>query len=126
MGEQSRLVQQQEQIMVRVMKDDAFRQELLADPKTVLERELGMTFPPGVGVQAHEDTPSMLHLVLPMAGDYSEMVELTEAQREQVEGGTVGCDVCGYIVLLAFTRSWAWKNAEELNPQPLPPDTLEE
>lgn len=111
MGEQNRLVQQQQQIMARVMKDDAFRQELLADPKTVLERELGMTFPPGVSVQAYEDTPTMLHLVLPMTGGDSEVVELSDAQREQVAGPVVGCDVCGFIVLLAFGRAWAWKNA---------------
>jgi hypothetical protein len=113
MREQNTLLQQQEQIMARAKKDDAFRQELLANPKAVLERELGMTLPRGVSIQAHEDTPTILHLVLPMAGGDSQPVELSDAQREQAAGGTVGCDVCGLILLLAFGRTWAWKNATD-------------
>src|SRR5437764_12611469 len=79
-----------QQVMVRAMKDDAFRQELLANPKAVLERELGITLPQGVSVQVHEDTPTILHLVLPMKPPAGEPVELSDAELEQAAGGSGG------------------------------------
>jgi len=55
----------QQQIMARAMKDEAFRHELTVNPKTVLERELGIELPPNVSVMVHENTSSTIHLVLP-------------------------------------------------------------
>ncbi len=52
-------------LLVRAMKDEAWRQELLTNPKTPIERELGITLPQGVTIQVHEDTPTTIHLVLP-------------------------------------------------------------
>jgi len=69
-----------QQVMVRAMKDDAFRQEVLANPTTVLGRELGITLPPGVSVQVHEDTPTILHLVLPRKPAVAGLRELSDAQ----------------------------------------------
>jgi hypothetical protein len=83
MSEQNTL---QQQMMARAMKDDAFRQELLANPKAVLERELGMTLPRAVSVQVHEDTPTILHLVLPVKPPAGGPVELSDAQLEQAVG----------------------------------------
>ena len=54
-----------QQIISKAMKDEAFRQKLFSNPRTTLERELGITLPQGVSVQVHEDTPTILHLVLP-------------------------------------------------------------
>jgi hypothetical protein len=79
----------QQQIMARAMKDEAFRQQLLSNPKAVLERELGITLPQGVIVQVHEDTPTIVHLVLPPARS-GQPQELSDAELEQASGG--GCD----------------------------------
>jgi hypothetical protein len=85
-----------QQIMARAMNDEAFRQELLANPKAVLERELGITLPRGASVQVHEDTAAILHLVLPKKLVVSEPVDLSDAQHEQVSTSHHGCDVCGW------------------------------
>jgi hypothetical protein len=77
----------QEQVIAKAMKDEAFRQELLSNPKAVLERELGVTLPQGVTIQVHEDTPTTLHLVLPMKPQAGEPQELSDAELEQVAGG---------------------------------------
>src|SRR5947207_3840131 len=79
-----------QQVMVRAMKDDAFRQEVLANPTAVLERELGITLPPGVSVQVHEDTPTTLHLVLPMKPPAGVPQELSDAELEQAADGMQG------------------------------------
>jgi hypothetical protein len=82
----------QEQVIVRAMKDEAFRQELLSSPKRVLERELGITLPQGVTIQIHEDTSTTRHLVLPEKVPTDALGELSDAELEQaagVERGTV-------------------------------------
>jgi hypothetical protein len=53
------------QLLARAMKDEAFRQALLTNPKTLLEREMGITLPPGVTIAVHEETSTTIHLVLP-------------------------------------------------------------
>src|SRR3984893_12661978 len=77
----------QQQIIARAMKDEAFRQRLLSNPKETLERELGTTLPQGVTIQVHEDTPAILHLVLPIKQPLGAMQELSDAELEQVSGG---------------------------------------
>jgi hypothetical protein len=72
--------------VARAWQDEAFKQELLRDPKAVVERELGITIPAGVNIRLHEETPTELHFVLPLdparAG-----VELSDAELDAVAGG---------------------------------------
>src|SRR5207249_5484104 len=63
MTEQQNTLQQQ--VIARAMKDEAFRQQLLSNPKETLQSKLGITLPVGVSVHVHENTPTNLHLVLP-------------------------------------------------------------
>jgi Nitrile hydratase, alpha chain len=77
----------QEQITARAMKDEAFRQQLLSNPKETLERELGLTFPQGATIQVHEDTPTTIHLVLPMRTPSGQPQELSDEDLEQASGG---------------------------------------
>jgi Nitrile hydratase, alpha chain len=98
MSAQQNLLSQQ--IITKAMKDDAFRQRLLSNPRETLEREVGMIIPQGVTLQMHEDTPTTHHLVLPMKPAVGEAVELSDAQLEQAVGGqglytstlNAGCD----------------------------------
>ena len=53
------------QILIRAMKDEGFREALLANPKTLIEQGLGVTLPQEVTIQVHEETPTTIHLVLP-------------------------------------------------------------
>ncbi len=98
-----------EYLLAQAMKDEAWRQQLLSDPKPLLERELGMQIPPGVSIQVHEDTSTTMHLVLPPrllpAGEVSEAdLEATPASRaaytDSVECGVsfgyMGSSTCWY------------------------------
>jgi len=84
MSEQNTL---QEQITAKAMKEEAFRQRLLSNPKETLERDLGILLPQGVTVQVHEDTPTTINLVLPMRPPTGEPQELSDAELEQAVGG---------------------------------------
>jgi len=53
------------QLIDRAMTDDAFRQELLGDPNGVVEREVGISLPPGLQLKVLEEQPDTTYLVLP-------------------------------------------------------------
>ena len=69
------------------MKDEAFRQHLLRDPKQTVERELGLTLPEGVTVQIYEEAPTTLHLVLPMKPLTAQLQELSDEELKEIAGG---------------------------------------
>lgn len=54
-----------QRLLIRAVKDEAWRQELLTNPKALIERELGITIPQDMTVVVHEDTGTTVHLVLP-------------------------------------------------------------
>jgi hypothetical protein len=77
----------QQQIMRRAMNDEAFRQELLSNPRYVLVQKLGISVPEGVKIHVHEDSASDLHLVLPVKAGAGGLQELSDTDLEQVTGG---------------------------------------
>ena len=83
-------------IVQRSIEDDAFRQQLLADPKAAVEQEIGIQLPEEVRVVAVEETAETIYLVLPstpMAGGGG--VELSDQDLESVAGGgSWGADTC--------------------------------
>lgn len=68
-------------ILARAAADPAFRARLLADG-TAAFGELGIPVPHGMSVKVLEDTPTLVHLVLPLAH-----AEIPGAQLDQVTGG---------------------------------------
>jgi hypothetical protein len=52
--------------MRRAHTDPEFRHELLKDPKTVIEKEIGLKFPEALTVTVHEEKLNQLHVVLPV------------------------------------------------------------
>jgi len=54
-------------IVKRAWRDAEFKRALLGDPRTTIEETLGVTLPAGLNLYIHEQTPTELHLVLPMA-----------------------------------------------------------
>ncbi len=78
----------EEQIIAKAMKDEAFRQEVLSNPKAAIERALGISVPAGVTIAVHQDTPTTLHLVLPRRAPSPAWAELSDAELEQATGGS--------------------------------------
>lgn len=72
----------QDWIISIAMHDRAFREELLRDPKETLERELGISFPEEVQIEMHEDTPTTIHLVLPMRPRTGSLMEVSFAELQ--------------------------------------------
>ena len=71
----------QSQIIARASEDDAFRASLLSDPKSAIEKELGLTIPDGYTIEVHEEDGTSSHLVLPPSG------RLSETELAAVAGG---------------------------------------
>src|SRR5258708_2539234 len=80
----------QQKIIARATNDETFRQELLKNPKAVLEHELGVIIAPEVGIQIYEDTPTTIHLVLPGKLQADDKRELSDAELGKVAGGPRG------------------------------------
>jgi hypothetical protein len=74
-------------IIQRSIEDDAFRQQLLADPRAAVEQDLGTRLPEEVRVVAVEETADTIYLVLPSASPAGETGELSDQQLESVAGG---------------------------------------
>ncbi|MCW5315519.1 NHLP leader peptide family natural product precursor [Nostoc sp. KVJ3] len=73
-------------IIARAWKDEAYKQELLTNPKAVIEREFGVEFPTEVNVQALEENSTSLYFVLPISR-VAVAQELSEEQLEAIAGG---------------------------------------
>lgn len=69
-------------IVEKAVEDEAFRARLLADPKAAIEEELGVTLPPGLAVEVHEEGADTAHLVLPPPRG-----ALSDEQLARVAGG---------------------------------------
>ena len=68
-------------LVEKAAADEGFRARLLADPKAVVEDELGLSIPAGFTIKVHEERADTGHLVLPPAA------YLTEDDLEQAAGG---------------------------------------
>jgi hypothetical protein len=55
-----------QELIAKAWEDEAFKQELLSNPKAAIEEALGVSLPEGIEVYVHEQTPTAVHLVLPM------------------------------------------------------------
>ncbi|ACC81662.1 NHLP leader peptide family RiPP precursor [Nostoc punctiforme] len=73
-------------IIAKAWKDEAYKQELVTNPKAVIEREFGVEFPADVNVQVLEENPTSLHFVLPIS-PVAIAQELSEEQLEAIAGG---------------------------------------
>jgi hypothetical protein len=57
------------EIVRRAWRDAEFKQRLLTEPRATLEAVLGISLPQDLVIHIHEQTPTEVHLVLPMPPD---------------------------------------------------------
>ena len=72
---------QYQQLIAKCWADEAFKQQLLADPAETLQAE-GIEVPEGVQVRFMENTAEVLNVVIPL-----KPTELTDDALEGVAGG---------------------------------------
>jgi len=76
-------------LISKAMADEAFKSELISNPKAVIAREIGQELPEGVEIEVLESTPKKLYLVLPLKVESEEIPteELSDKELEAVAGG---------------------------------------
>lgn len=73
------------EIVARAWKDEAFKQRLLSDPKTVLQ-EMGVKPPAEMKIRIHEDSDAAVNLVLPRN---PASTSLSAEELDQIAGGLI-------------------------------------
>ncbi len=74
-----------QQIVEKSALDAEFRQQLLADPKNTISKELDITIPDSMTIQVHESDMQTVHLALPPDPN------ITEEQLEAISAGLCCC-----------------------------------
>jgi hypothetical protein len=75
-----------EALIRTALKDEFFRELLLANPKLAVERALGTNLPEDMDVVVLEETDDKMFIVLPMQLPF-EPGDLTDAELEKIAGG---------------------------------------
>jgi hypothetical protein len=73
-------------LVAKTWKDESFKQQLLSNPKAVIEKEFGVQLPAELNVQIVEEDAQTLYINLPMRPDFSG-TELSDRDLEAVAGG---------------------------------------
>ena len=75
-----------EALVRTALKDESFRESLVANPKLAVERALGTKLPEDMEVVALQDTDQKMFIVLPMQMPF-ETGDLNDAELEEIAGG---------------------------------------
>ena len=90
MSEAAGRAEMERRLIERSLQDDVFRQQLLADPRAIIERETGTELPEDLRVVVVEETDDTVYLVLPSTSRVGEGGDLTDQELEAVAGGDAG------------------------------------
>jgi hypothetical protein len=89
-------------IIAKAWQDEAYRKELVANPKGMLQKEFGVELPESLNIEVLEESPAKLYIVIPP----KPTDELSDEQLEGVAGGVcipavvIGGFVAGYTGLV--------------------------
>jgi hypothetical protein len=81
-------------VIERATRDPEFRRELLADPRTTLEKMFRTTLPGGIEIRVLEETAQLVYLVLPPV---EKAAEVSESELAAVAGVTGLHDESTYL-----------------------------
>jgi Nitrile hydratase, alpha chain len=74
-------------LIQRSLQDEDYRQQLLSEPRAIIEREIGAQLPERVRVVVVEETADTIYLVLPSDSPYvGEGGELSDEAIESLSG----------------------------------------
>lgn len=76
----------EDELIKRCWEDDDFKNELLADSKTVVESLMGDKLPPGFSITVHEESQNQIHIVIPVRPDFR---KLSDDDLEKITAGFV-------------------------------------
>jgi Nitrile hydratase, alpha chain len=99
----------QAQLISQIWTDDTLKQEILITPKTVLEREIAITFPPNVTIKVLEEDTGCFYFIVP-----HKPVSETEvlARLEQMSGWWMAAHVgWWWASRLRFPQAEAFREA---------------
>ena len=74
-------------ILGKAMKDNAFRSEMIENPKQTIERELGVKLPESLIINVLEEKSDTFYLILPVTPANAANDELTEKELSTVAAG---------------------------------------
>ncbi len=77
----------EQKLIEKALKDEAFRKQLLDNPKVVVEQEIGMKISESTKIIIVEEDPQTIYLVLPYVPARETQVELSETELQEVAGG---------------------------------------
>jgi hypothetical protein len=67
----------------KALKDESYREELLANPRNAIQQEFGKELPLGLEVRVVEESANVVYLVLPP----KPVIELSDTDLQAVAGG---------------------------------------
>ncbi len=103
----------EQKLIQQAWENEAFKQELLSNPKAVFARESGQELPTNLEVEVIEETANKVYLVLPTNPAPDITKELSEEALEAVAGGVSGCTLWSRVKSVCIGWS-AVRNANNL------------
>jgi hypothetical protein len=96
-------------IIARAWKSEAYKQELLENPRAVIAREFDVELPAEVSVQVLEETPTNLYFVLPMRPQFEEgdLEDISEEELQAIAGGSFAKISQAVSISVAISKNWS-------------------